>query len=47
MAKEVIVLLEEALATDIIDEQKLPRPFVGAFALTDQWLDAAKQEGRS
>lgn len=45
MTREAIVLLEHGLERE--DEvQEPPAPYKGAFALTDEFIDRAKREGR-
>ncbi len=46
MTREAVALLEAALAHgDAVRET--PAPYRGAFRLTDDFVDAAKREGRS
>ncbi len=47
MAKEAIVLLEEALNNEAVLPPDLPHPFNGTFKLNDEWIDAAKAEARA
>ena len=47
MAKEALLLLEMALATDQEQAPMLPKPFQGNFAITDEWLDQARNAGRA
>jgi plasmid stability protein len=46
VAKEVIVILEEALGVSALDKEAVPEAFVGHFALSDDWLATVKKEGR-
>jgi plasmid stability protein len=45
MTKEVLVMLEQALATDT-GLSPVHVPFKGSFALTDDFIDRARREGR-
>ncbi|MDJ0756508.1 MAG: Arc family DNA-binding protein [Ardenticatenaceae bacterium] len=44
--KEVLVLLEEALARHDALPAEPPEPFAGRVAITDDWLRQAREEGR-
>lgn len=46
MTNEALVLLESILLDESETKAVLPKPFRGAFVLTDEWIDAAKREGR-
>ena len=45
MTKEVLAMLEQALAKDAVSPPVAP-PFRGGFALTDNFIDRARREGR-
>ncbi|OGA38291.1 MAG: hypothetical protein A3G24_15850 [Betaproteobacteria bacterium RIFCSPLOWO2_12_FULL_62_13] len=45
MTKEVLALLERALSEET-RPQEVPPPFRGRFALTDEFIDRARREGR-
>ncbi len=45
MTKEVLVVLERALSEED-RAQEIPPPFKGRFALTDEFIDKARREGR-
>lgn len=45
MNQEIIILLERSLAEE--DPQPLPQPIRGAFLIDDEWLQKAREEGRS
>lgn len=45
MTKEVLAVLEQALSKEV-SPQEAPPPFKGRFALTDEFIDQAKREGR-
>lgn len=46
MRKEALFILEKALLEDEAATRELPPPIQGQYLLTDEWIDAAKQEGR-
>lgn len=45
MTKEVLAVLERALS-ERDRPQEIPPPFKGRFALTDEFIDQARREGR-
>ena len=45
MTKEVLAVLERALGEED-RTQEIPPPFKGRFALTDEFIDQARREGR-
>ena len=47
MAKEALMLLELAFASDEPKNASMPQPFKGQFLLTDDWIEQAKAEGRA
>jgi plasmid stability protein len=47
VTKEALYLLEMALQPENARNLTMPVPFQGAFALNDEWLAEAKQEGRA
>ena len=47
LSDEASSLLEQALAAQMHGVHDLPTPLVGAFPLTDEWLNSAKNEGRA
>lgn len=47
LSEEAAHLLEEAIAAQMPLAVQPPTPFVGAFPLSDEWLDQAKNEGRA
>jgi plasmid stability protein len=47
LSAEAIWLLEQALAAQEKDAHWLPKPLEGAFPLSDEWLQNAKNEGRA
>lgn len=46
VTKEVIALLEMALASAEPKKLALPEPLKGQFLLTDEWIERAKTAGR-
>ena len=46
MTKEVLAVLERALSEEDRPEEVIPPPFKGRFALTDEFIDQARREGR-
>lgn len=47
LSAEAASLIEQALAAQTQPIGELPVPFVGAFPLTDEWLNRAKNESRA
>lgn len=47
MTNEALYLLEMILEQEPIKPSEMPTPFEGEFPITDEWLDAAKREGRA
>jgi plasmid stability protein len=47
LSAEAVDLLEQALAAQEAPPRVLPAPFVGAFPITDDWLDQVKNAGRA
>ena len=47
LSAEASRLIEQALVAQEHDVHDLPVPLVGAFPLTDEWLNSAKNEGRA
>ena len=47
LSEEVINLLQQALAEQRTVPREPPTPVKRAFPLTDEWLEQAKNEGRS
>jgi predicted transcriptional regulator len=47
LSAEAISLLEQAVAAQEQPLRTLPRPVVGNFPITDEWLNQAKNEGRA
>lgn len=45
MTKEVLAMIERALGEETTPK-KVPAPFKGRFALTDEFIDQARREGR-
>lgn len=45
MTREALAILESSLSQN--ERSKVPRPFRGAFPITQKWLDKAIREGRS
>ena len=46
MTKEVLAVLERALSDEDNAQKVVPPPFKGRFALTDEFIDQARREGR-
>jgi len=46
MTKEVLAVLERALSEEDRTPEVVPPPFKGRFALTDEFIDQARREGR-
>ena len=46
MTKEVLAVLERALSDEDRLQDVVPPPFKGRFALTDEFIDQARREGR-
>ena len=44
--KEILMMLEKALAEDDLLPVEPPVPFKGRFQIDDEWLRKAKDEGR-
>jgi hypothetical protein len=47
LSEEAACLLGEALAAQVPLAAQPPSPFTGVFPLSDEWLDKAKNEGRT
>ena len=47
LSAEASSLIEQALVAQEHGVRDLPVPLVGAFPLTDEWLNGAKNEGRA
>jgi len=47
LSEEASSLLEQALTAQALGARDLPIPLVGAFPITDEWLNSAKNEGRA
>jgi plasmid stability protein len=47
LSEEAARLLEQAIAAQTPLASQAPTPFAGAFPLSDEWLDLAKNEGRA
>ncbi len=46
VGKEILILLERALAESEPERESLPLPFQGTFPINDAWIANAKNQGR-
>ena len=47
LTREALALLEQALSETLFGRRELPPPFRGRFPLTNEFINAAKREGRA